>query len=93
MKKHPWLCFFAILIVAGLVIGITAGDLWQYIIDFIRIGIDLFVKWMDEVIRALRDSITSVTGPAGGSDASTPETTTTLTSLCMNKIANIIHFS
>lgn len=70
MKKHPWACFTVILIVTGLVIGLSAADLWQYIIDFMRIGIDLFVTWIDEVIRALRDSITSVTNNADSGPAS-----------------------
>lgn len=61
MKKHPWLCFFAILLVAGLVVGLSAADLWQYIIDFTKIGIDLVVNWLKEVIVALRDSFTGIT--------------------------------
>lgn len=61
MGKHPWICLIVILIIVGLLIGISAADLWQYIIDFIKIGIDLFVKWLDEIIKALRDSISSVT--------------------------------
>ena len=61
MKKHPWLCFFAILLVAGLVVGLSAADLWQYIIDFTKIGIDLVVSWLKEVVVALRDSFTGIT--------------------------------
>ncbi|MGN0006363.1 MAG: hypothetical protein ACI37Z_10415 [Candidatus Gastranaerophilaceae bacterium] len=71
MKKHPWLCFFAILLVAGLVVGLSAADLWQYIIDFTKIGIDLVVSWLKEVVVALRDSFTGVT-----SGTSTEVTTT-----------------
>lgn len=61
MGKHPWLCAVIVLIIVGLVLGLTAADLWDYIIDFMKQGIDLFVKWLDEVIKALRDSISSVT--------------------------------
>lgn len=86
MKKHPWFCFFAILLVAGLVVGLTATDLWQYIVDFMKIGVDLLVKWLDEVIRALRDSITSVTGKGSGS-SSLP------TSLEPAVIQDVIRFS
>lgn len=65
MKKHPWLCFFAILLVAGLVVGLSAADLWQYIIDFTKIGIDLVVSWLKEVVVALRDAFTGVTSGTG----------------------------
>lgn len=62
MGKHPWLFAIIVLVLAGLIIGISATDMWQYIIDFCKVGIDLFVQWLNEIIRALRDSITSVTG-------------------------------
>ena len=62
MGKHPWLFAIIVLVLAGLIIGISATDMWQYIIDFSKVGIDLFVQWLNEIIRALRDSITSVTG-------------------------------
>ena len=62
MGKHPWLFAIIVLVLAGLIIGISATDMWQYIIDFCKVGIDLFVKWLNEIIRALRNSITSVTG-------------------------------
>jgi len=61
MSKHPWLIFFTVLIAVGLIVGISVGDLWQYIIDFTKMGIDLFVNWINEVITALRDSISDVT--------------------------------
>lgn len=60
MGKHPWLFAIIVLVLAGLIIGISATDMWQYIIDFCKVGIDLFVQWLNEIIRALRDSITSV---------------------------------
>lgn len=88
MKKHPWLCFLAILLVAGLVIGISAADLWQYIIDFMKIGVDLIVKWIDELIRALRDSITSVT-KGSGETSSVVETTTSF----IDNISDVVKFS
>lgn len=62
MGKHPWLFAIIVLVLAGLIIGISATDMWQYIIDFCKVGIDLFVQWLNEIIRASRDSITSVTG-------------------------------
>lgn len=62
MGKHPWLFAIIVLVLAGLIIGISATDMWQYIIDFCKVGIDLFVKWLNEIIRALHNSITSVTG-------------------------------
>lgn len=61
MGKHPWLFAIIVLVLAGLIIGISATDMWQYIIDFCKVGIDLFVQWLNEIIRALRNSITSVT--------------------------------
>ena len=62
MGKHPWLFAIIVLVLAGLIIGISATDMWQYIIDFCKVGIYLFVQWLNEIIRALRNSITSVTG-------------------------------
>ena len=62
MGKHPWLFAIIVLVLAGLIIGISATDIWQYIIDFCKVGIDLFVQWLNDIIRAWRDSITSVTG-------------------------------
>lgn len=85
MRKHPWLCFFAILLVVGLVVGLSAADLWKYIIDFMKIGVDLLVKWLDEVVRALRDSITSVTNTPGSSSLPTSMTT--------GQIMDVIRFS
>lgn len=85
MKKHPWLCFFAILIVAGLVVGLTAADLWSYIIDFMKIGVDLLINWLNEVVKALRDSITSVTGTT-----SSPQLPTTMEAA---NILDVIKFS
>lgn len=78
MKKHPWLCFFAILLVAGLVVGLSAADLWQYIIDFTKIGIDLVVSWLKEVVVALRDSFTGIT------EGTSTEVTTTENMLSLN---------
>lgn len=62
MKKHPWLCFVIIMLVVGIVVGISATDLWQYIVDFMKIGVDLLIKWLNEVVKAIRDSLVSVTG-------------------------------
>lgn len=90
MKKHPWLCFFAILLVAGLVVGLSAADLWQYIIDFTKIGIDLVVSWLKEVVVALRDSFTGVT------EGTSTEVTTTENMLSLeatNCILGLFKFS
>ena len=90
MKKHPWLCFFAILLVAGLVVGLSAADLWQYIIDFTKIGIDLFVDWLKEVVVALRDSFAGVT------EGTSTEVTTTENMLSLdatNCILGLFKFS
>ena len=43
MGKHPWLFAIIVLVLAGLIIGVSATDMWQYIIDFCKVGIDLFV--------------------------------------------------
>lgn len=90
MKKHPWLCFFAILLVAGLVVGLSAADLWQYIIDFTKIGIDLVVSWLKEVVVALRDSFTGIT------EGTSAEVTTTENMLSLdatNCILGLFKFS
>ena len=90
MKKHPWLCFFAILLVAGLVVGLSAADLWQYIIDFTKIGIDLVVDWLKEVVVALRDSFAGVT------EGTSTEVTTTENMLSLdetNCILGLFKFS
>ena len=90
MKKHPWLCFFAILLVAGLVVGLSAADLWQYIIDFTKIGIDLVVSWLKEVVVALRDSFAGVT------EGTSTEVTTTENMLSLdatNCILGLFKFS
>lgn len=90
MKKHPWLCFFAILLVAGLVVGLSAADLWQYIIDFTKIGIDLVVSWLKEVVVALRDSFTGIT------EGTSTEVTTTENMLSLeatNCILGLFKFS
>lgn len=85
MKKHPWLCFFIIMLVVGLVVGISATDLWQYIVDFMKIGVDLLIKWLNEVINAIRDSLTSVTG--------TNTSTSLPTSMETAQIMGVIRFS
>lgn len=85
MKKHPWLCFFIIMLVVGLVVGISATDLWQYIVDFMKIGVDLLIKWLNEVINAIRDSLTSVTG--------TNNSTSLPTSMETAQIMGVIRFS
>lgn len=85
MKKHPWLCFFIIMLVVGLVVGISATDLWQYIVDFMKIGVDLLIKWLNEVINAIRDSLTSVTG--------TNNSTSLPTSMEAAQIMGVIRFS
>ena len=54
-----------------LVVGLTAADLWSYIIDFMKIGVDLLINWLNEVVKALRDSITSVTGTTSSSQLPT----------------------
>ena len=65
MKKHPILVIVTILIICGLVLGITATDLWDYIIDFCSIGIHLFVKWLNEMVIALRDAFNSAIASNG----------------------------
>lgn len=85
MKKHPWLCFFIIMLVVGLVVGISATDLWQYIVDFMKIGVDLLIKWLNEVINAIRDSLTSVTR--------TNTSTSLPTSMETAQIMGVIRFS
>lgn len=85
MKKHPWLCFVIIMLVVGLVVGISATDLWQYIVDFMKIGVDLLIKWLNEVINAIRDSLTSVTG--------TNSSTSLPTSMEAAQIMGVIRFS
>ena len=50
------------MLVVGIVVGISATDLWQYIVDFMKIGVDLLIKWLNEVVKAIRDSLVSVTG-------------------------------
>lgn len=85
MKKHPWLCFVIIMLVVGLVVGISATDLWQYIVDFMKIGVDLLIKWLNEVINAIRDSLTSVIG--------TNSSTSLPTSMEAAQIMGVIRFS
>lgn len=62
MKRHPVLCVILILIVVALLLGITAGDLWQYLIDFCKWGVALFINWISEMIQAIKDSLVSVIG-------------------------------
>lgn len=62
MKKHPFLLILLVLVVVGLVLGISAGDLWSYIIDFLKEGISLFIAWMDQIITAIRDSLNTAAG-------------------------------
>lgn len=64
MNKHPFLVILAVLLIVGLVLGISAGDLWTYIVDFIKEGIRLFIAWMDEIIRTIRESLNTAAGVA-----------------------------
>lgn len=73
------------MLVVGLVVGISATDLWQYIVDFMKIGVDLLIKWLNEVINAIRDSLTSVTG--------TNTSTSLPTSMETAQIMGVIRFS
>lgn len=61
MKSNPWLIILLIVVIAALILGFTVGDIWQYIIDFIKQGIDFVVHYLNELIVALRDSLASVT--------------------------------
>ena len=61
MKKHPFFTVIVILMICGLVVGISATDLWTYIIDFCKVGIELFVNWLSEMIIALRDAFKEAT--------------------------------
>lgn len=73
------------MLVVGLVVGIRATDLWQYIVDFMKIGVDLLIKWLNEVVNAIRDSLTSVTG--------TNTSTSLPTSMETAQIMGVIRFS
>lgn len=56
MKKHPILIIVIILIICGLVVGVSATDLWNYVIDFCSVAIHWFVAWLNEMIITLRDA-------------------------------------
>ena len=65
MKKHPILTILTILLVCGLLIGISATDLWNYIIEFCKVGINLFVAWLNEMVIALRDAFNTAIASNG----------------------------
>ncbi len=59
MRRHPVITTIVILMLVALLLGITAGDAWHYIIDFCKTGVTLFIDWMDEMIRAIKESLLS----------------------------------
>lgn len=61
MKKHPFILIVAILVIVGLVLGLSATDVWEYFIEICRTGIQIFMAWLNEIILALRDSLASMT--------------------------------
>lgn len=61
MKGNPWLVILVIVVIVALILGFSIGDVWQYIIDFMKEGIHFVVYWLNDLVEALRDSIVSVT--------------------------------
>lgn len=61
MKKHPILLCVVILVAVGLVLGLSATDVWNYVIELCSVVIHWFVAWLNEIIIALRDAFNEAT--------------------------------
>ena len=59
MRNHSGLFILFILILIAIIIGISAADLWSYILDFTKIVFKYLCEWVQTVIYALRDALTS----------------------------------
>ena len=59
MRNHSGLFILFILILIAIIMGISAADLWSYILDFTKIVFKYLCEWIQTVIYALRDALTS----------------------------------
>ena len=59
MRNHSGLFLVFILILIALIMGISAADLWGYILDFTKIAFKYICEWIQTAIYAIRDALTS----------------------------------
>lgn len=59
MRNHSGIFILFILILIAIIMGISAADLWSYILDFTKIVFKYLCEWVQTVIYALRDALTS----------------------------------
>lgn len=79
MRRHSGLFFLFILILIAIILGISASDLWSYIIDFTKVAFAYVCEWIQTVIYTIRDSLS-----AGLKGEASPEATTQLVTAVSN---------
>lgn len=79
MRRHSGLFILLILILIAIILGITASDLWDYILNFTKIAFNYACEWLKTVIYTIRDSLS--TGLKG---ETSPEATTQIVSAISN---------
>ena len=56
MRKALWI-ILAIAIVVAVILGISATDLWDYIIDLTRIAFKFLTNWIINVVEAVKEAL------------------------------------